>query len=192
MRSTYWFSRPPPSTTLPSLRRAQMIRRLCDPIETAHVLAEGGGNLDRPVGLLVVLEDRCHGSGKCQPGAVQGVHELGLAGLVAVSDICPARLELSEVRAGGDLQVTVLAWDVRLEVEFFPLGEAHVPGAHQQHPVWNFEPPEDVFCIGYQRFQGGHRLFRLHELDHLDLVELMETNVATGIFAGRARLAAEV
>src|SRR5712692_3893352 len=65
---------------------------------------QGLGNNDAAVGLLVVLHDRHPGAADGEAAAVERVDEVGLAaGVRAIADIHPPRLEGFEVAARGDL-----------------------------------------------------------------------------------------
>src|SRR5205807_10040240 len=78
----------PRSTTPASLRGPNEPRILSgarDPLLPVHVLAQGARHGDRPVRVLVVLENRYQGAPDGEARAVQRVHQLGLALLVAES-----------------------------------------------------------------------------------------------------------
>jgi hypothetical protein len=74
-------------------------------VKAAHIGAQRLGHLDRAVGLLVVLHHRDQRAADGHAGAVEGVHELGLAGFrIAPARLHAAGLEIAAVGA-GDLAV---------------------------------------------------------------------------------------
>lgn len=58
----------------------------------AHVGLQGFGNGDAPGLVLVVLQQRDQGSADREARAVEGVHQLGLAGFRAEAGLQTARL----------------------------------------------------------------------------------------------------
>ena len=71
------------------------------------------------------------------------------------------------------------------------LGEAHLAGAHQQHPVGQPEAlEEDLGAFGHP-LERGVRVLGPLEQDHLDLVELVDAEDAARVLAGGAGLAPE-
>ncbi len=73
-----------------------------DALHAAHVGAQGFGDENGAIGLLVVFHNGDHGAANGEAGAVQGVDELGRsAGLAAEADIGAAGLEIGAVGAGG-------------------------------------------------------------------------------------------
>jgi len=66
------------SSELQSIRRSGYLDRCSLPNNLCpHVFAEGFGDDDRAVGLLVVFQDGDEDAGEGEAGAVQGVDELG-------------------------------------------------------------------------------------------------------------------
>src|SRR5436190_7461904 len=89
----------PRSTTPASLRGPNEPRILSgarDPLLPAHVLAQGARHANSPVGVLAVLEDRDQGAPDREARAVQGMHRLGLALLVAEPRLHAAQGKRSE------------------------------------------------------------------------------------------------
>src|ERR1019366_8651016 len=104
---------------------------LCDPLQPAHVRPESLWNFDRPIGLLVVLDNRQPRAPHSQAPAVDGVNKLDFTLRAArpVADIGPPRLKAFEVRAGGNLPVELLSRQPDLQVKRFGRGEARVARA---------------------------------------------------------------
>ena len=81
-----------------------------DVFDAAHIGNEHIRNLDRAVGLLIILNDRSHGATNRKTGTVQRMHEtvafevLG----VLVLDVRATRLEVFAVLAGRDLLVGIV------------------------------------------------------------------------------------
>src|SRR5438552_9158308 len=87
-------------TTPASLRGPNEPRILSgarDPLLPVHVLAQGARHANSPVGVLAVLEDRDQGAPDGEARAVQGMHRLEPALLVADSRLHAARLARLEV-----------------------------------------------------------------------------------------------
>ena len=104
------FSRPPPSTTRPSLRKA-----LADLFQPPHVRPQRLRDHHRAVGLLEVFQDGHHGPPHCQAGTVQGMDEFGFCLVILPeADGCPAGLKILKIAAGGYLPVGILCRAARL------------------------------------------------------------------------------
>src|SRR6185369_12800443 len=91
------------------LWQTELAQLLLDDSLSSHVRAQGFGNRDADVLLLVILDDGHPGAANCEPAAIQGVDELGLPFGALEPDAGSARLEGFEIRAGRNLLVTVLA-----------------------------------------------------------------------------------
>src|SRR3990170_4218645 len=103
-------------------------------LPTPHVGAEGLGDGDAAIGVLVVLQHGGEGAADGQAAAVEGVDELSPgAGDGAIADAGAAGLEVGAVGAGGDFDPVVLAGAPGLQVVFLGGGEAEVAGAHERH-----------------------------------------------------------
>src|SRR2546429_2601437 len=122
-------------------------RRSPNDVESAHVGPQRRGYSDGAVLLLIILDDRDNRAREGQAGSIEGVDELRLATLLPEADVGPARLELAEVRTGGDLEVAVVTGDIGLEVVLLPLSKPHVAGAHQQHALGDFEQVQHRLAV---------------------------------------------
>ena len=138
------------------------------------------------------LDQRGQRSRQCQAGAIQRVEQLRLgAGLGPVADRHAARLVVAEVADAAHLEPALDAGCPDLEVVLAGLDEAHLAGAHQQHPVRQAQAlEEDLGALGEPlelllRLAGGD------EADHLDLVELVDPENPARVAARGAGLAAE-
>ena len=81
-----------------------------DVFDAAHIGNEHIGNLDRAVGLLIILNNRSHGTANRKTRTVQRMHEtvaLEVLG-VLVLDVRATRLEVFAVRARRDLLVGIV------------------------------------------------------------------------------------
>src|SRR4029453_3333022 len=81
-----------------------------------HVGLQRGGNADAAVRALIVLHDRDQRSADGHAGAVQGVHQLGLALRVADPRLHAASLKRLAIRARGNLPVFSLSRQPPLEI----------------------------------------------------------------------------
>src|SRR6187401_1324981 len=101
-----WFSRPPPSTTRPSLRVCSLSFYRFNHFAAAHERAQGVRNDDRAVLLLIVLENRNERAADRQTRSIQRVDVLCLACAVRPElDVRATRLESLAVRTGRNLPV---------------------------------------------------------------------------------------
>ena len=120
------------------------------------------------------------------------MHQFGLAGFrVAVTCLHTACLEVAAVGTGRNFAVLVLARHPDFQVVGLGRAEAHVAGAQRQHPIRQLQQLQHLLGVRRQAFQRLEGLARFDDLHHFDLVELMLTDHATRIAAGRARLATE-
>ena len=87
----------------------------------AHVGAEDLGDYHRAVGLEVVLQEGDEHPGRSHAGVVEGMAELGFAGLVLIADTEPPGLGIAQVGAGADLEVFLLPGGPGLDVAGFYL-----------------------------------------------------------------------
>src|SRR5207253_11457382 len=83
-------------------------------------------------------------------------------------------------------------WRPGLEVIRLGLAKSHVAGAEQDHAVRNLEALEHIFGILHQQLELITRSLRFHELDELDLVELMQSDIAAGVLPGGPSLAPKI
>ena len=161
-------------------------------LAAAHERAQRRRDHHRAVLLLVVLEDRDQGAAHRQAGAVQRVHELGLAGaLRPVLDVGAAGLERLAVRARRDLAVGLLARQPDLDVVGLGGLEAHVAGGQAHRAIRQLEPLEHFLGVRGQRLELVVALLGRRELHQLHLVELVLADQAADVGAVRAGLAAE-
>src|ERR1700730_2958159 len=147
--------------------QSRAARRSPNDVESAHVEAQRGGYPDGAVLLLIILDDRDHGAGQREAGAIERVHELWLSALFPIPGIYAACLEVAEVRTGRHLKVAVVTRHVGLEVVLLPLGKPHVAGAHQEHPIGDFEQLQHRLGVFDQRLELVHRCRRLDEFHQL-------------------------
>ena len=151
----------------------------------------GDDHGDRPVALLVGLQQRGDRAWQRQGAAVEGVDEARpLPGGGAEADVGSPRLEVGEDAARRHFEVALQTRRPGLEVVLLPLGEAHVGGAHQDHPVVETELLQNRLRVAHQALELVERALGSDELDQLDLVELVETEIAAGVLPGGACLAA--
>src|SRR5262245_18614705 len=107
-----------------------------DSFKAVHVGTQRGGNGDRSILLLIVLEDGDQGAPDREARAVQGVHEArALLARLAAARLNAPRLELAAIRATGDLAIGVLARQPDLDVVGLLRREAHVAGAQRDHAI---------------------------------------------------------
>ena len=120
------------------------------------------------------------------------MQEVDPAVLASVADAGPPGLEVVVAGAGGDFEEALLPRRPDLEVVGLGLAESHVAGAEEDDPVGQLEALEHVLGVLDQQLQLLARALGLDELDQLHLVELVHPDVAAGVLAGRAGLAAEI
>src|SRR6185295_15941215 len=163
-----------------------------DPCEASEVGAEGVGQEDGAVGLLVVLEDGDERPADGEARAVERVEEARLAAVRgAVAEVGAPGLEVGAVRAGGDLAVGVLAGEPDFEIVGLGCGEAHVAGREADAAVGEVELFEDALGVARQLFERGEAGLGGRQVDQLDLVELVLADEPADVLAVRAGLAAE-
>src|SRR3954449_1911723 len=97
-------------------------------VETAEVGPKRLGHADRPVLLLVGLQQRDDRPVGRAQGAVEGGDGLDLAALEASAGVEATGLEVGAVGGRGELAVAALAGDPRLAVELPLCREAEVAG----------------------------------------------------------------
>src|SRR5438445_8660100 len=163
-----------------------------DDVETAHVRTQRLWHPDGAVLLLVILEDRHHRARQGESGAIQRVHEVNLAILPPIPDVGAAGLEVVVGGAGRHFEEAILPRRPGLEIVGLRLAEAHVAGAEQDDAIRKLQTLEHILGIPDQLLELLTRSLRLDEFHQLDLVELMQPDVAAGVLAGRTRLASKV
>src|SRR5687768_13434961 len=108
-----------------------------------------------------------------------------------MADRHPPGLIVAEVADAADLEPALGAGSPDLEVVLARLDEAHLARAHEQDAVGEAEAlEEDLRPLG-QPFELRLRLAGRDEADHLDLVELVDTEDAARVPPGGTRLAPE-
>ena len=88
------------------LRQTSSLLR-ADVLLASHVGLKHAGNPDPAIGLLVQLEDRIPDPGAGEGCIVQGVTEMYLAVLIAVTQIETARLEIMKARGAVGLTIAL-------------------------------------------------------------------------------------
>src|ERR687885_1785166 len=142
-------------------------------------------------GALVVLQHGDHDARQGEPRAVQRVHVLRLrAGLGPEANLGAAGLEVLEVAARRDFQPLLAAGRPDFDVQLVGGLEREVTGTHLHDAVAQAKFLADCLGVGQQAPELVRRVFRAHELDHLDLVELVPALDAAYIASGRHLLPA--
>ena len=77
--------------------------------QAAHVRLQHFGNGHAAVGLQMVLQEGDQHTRRCHAGVVQGVCQIGLAVLALDADVQAACLCVTQIGAGADLEVLLLA-----------------------------------------------------------------------------------
>ena len=90
---------------------------LFDDFTSAHIWSEHFRDHHAAVLLLEVFEDGCYRAAYCEAGSVQSVNEFRFCILVSLeADVGASCLEILEVRAAGDLNVSAVARHPDLDV----------------------------------------------------------------------------
>src|SRR5688572_28523350 len=106
------------------------------PLPPIEVRAQGRGDPHAAISLLAVLEQRHERAPDREPGAVEGVHQLGAPlPLGAEAGAHPPRLEVAAVRAAGDLAVAALPRQPDLDVVGLARLEAGIAAAQHDHAM---------------------------------------------------------
>src|SRR6185295_11008812 len=115
-------------------------------------------------------------------GAVQRVHELRLARVrIPPSRLHATSLKALAVAAGRDLPVAGLAWQPYLEIVGFGAREADVARTERHPAIRQLEAFEHRFGVTGQLLERCIGIRRAHDLDELDLVELVLANHSTRV-----------
>ena len=138
----------------------------------------------------MVLQDGDEPAGGRQ-GAVQGCSDLRLAVGVPVTGLQAAGLEGRAVRGGRQLTVGVLRRDPGLGVELAGSRGAQVPAGGVDHAVRDVDRREHVLLQLQQFLVDLGGLLRAAVNEHLELVELVHADNATGVLAIGTGLATE-
>ena len=131
-----------------------------DALQAVQVGAQGGGDDDGAVGLLVVFDDRHPGAAHGQAAAVQGVQQFRLAGLAAPeAQVGAARLKGLKVRAGGDLLILARGGQPDLQVVGLGGAEPQVARAKRDDAVGQFQPLENFLRVVRQASRVRRKSF---------------------------------
>lgn len=153
--------------------------------------AEGFGEEDGAVGLLMGFDQGDEESGEGGAGAVEGVGEAVFAVGVFVAEVHAAGLVVAEGGTAGDFEVGFLAGGPDFDVVGFGGAEADVAGAEFDDAVVEAEELEDFFGVAGEGFEGVHGGLGGGDVDELDFVELVHANEAAGAEAGAAGFTTE-
>ena len=118
------------------------------------------------------------------------VFRFGLA-VPTEADIGSSGLEVFRVGAGRDFPVFALGREPNFNIVGLGSGEAQIAGAQANHMVRQFQGLEDPLSIIGEFFQLVIAAFRSGIFHHFYLVELVLTNQAPGIPAGRTGFSPE-
>src|SRR5207342_3759784 len=129
---------PPPSG--PDASRGDRLEQ----VEPAEVGAQGLGDPDRAVLLLVGLQQRDDRPVGRAQGAVEGRDRADLAVLEATPRVEPTGLEVGAVGGRGELAEAALRGDPGLAVELPLCRESEVAGGHVDHAVAELELVEEL------------------------------------------------
>ena len=130
-----------------------------------HVATKRFGNGDRTVCVLVILKNSGNRAAYCYARAIQGVHQTRLVlGRFAETDVGATCLVVLEVRARGDLYVTVVRGHPNLDVVRHGAGEAKVAGGKTDHAVRQAKTLQHALGVVGQLFKLGVRGFGGGEL----------------------------
>src|SRR5436190_6763329 len=155
-------------------------------VRTEHV-----GDCEATVVRLVVLEEEHERERDGTGGAVQRVHESGLA-VAAETGAEPARRVVEVVRARRELAIPALGGKPGLDVVLLRGGRAEVAGGDVHDAVRQFERGEDLLLDREDTFVLVPRFVGVRVAEHLDLVELVHAEQAAGVLAVGAGFAPEV
>ena len=156
----------------------------------AGVLAEHFGH-DDALGRLIVLEQRGHDARQGQGRAVEGMTEMCLLVLAAVTALEAVGLIGLEIGYRRNLEPALLCGRPYLEVEGDGRCERHVAAAQAQDVPGQPELVEQALNMVLHLLKSGIRIFGLLDTYDLDLVELVQTVEAAYVLAVRSGLAAE-
>ncbi len=162
---------------------------LVDDVETG-VFAQAFGHHDA-FGSLVVFQKGGHYSGQSERRAVEGVTEMSLLVIAAVTAFEAVCLICLEVGNRRHLEPAALGGGVDFEVEGDGRSEAHVASAETEYMPGQTEFLEQTLYVGFHLFKSGIAVLGLLYAYDLYLVELMQTVEATHVLAIAACLAAE-
>src|SRR6202171_1205553 len=158
----------------------------------SHVWTQDFRNQDRAIRLLIILHDSDPRAADGEPGTVQGVNEVTLAGALGLeANAGAAGWKCFAVRTGRDLAEFVARRQPNFDVVGFCRGEPHVAGAEQHGAIVQAEFLENCFRVAHEGFVLFVAFFRMRELEELDLLELMLAEDAARVFSRGAGLGSE-
>ncbi|MPM68408.1 hypothetical protein SDC9_115340 [bioreactor metagenome] len=173
----------PPGLTHPPVSALLRQQRLA-----AEVGPQGHRHPDRPVGLLVVLQQHHDDPGHRTQRPVER-RQRGGAVLEPAADVEPAGLEVGAVRGRGHLAVGLLRRQPGLAVELPGGGQAEVAGGDVDHPERDLQRLEELLLEAQQPVVLLLGVGRVAVDEHLDLVEPVHPEDAAGVLAVRPCLA---
>src|SRR5439155_13370414 len=153
------------------------------------VLLECRGNLHRPILALEVLQHCEQPAVGCR-SAVERVHGLRPA-VRAEANLQPARLEVSRIRAGGDLAVALLAREPRLDVVLPRRRRAEVARGDVDDAIRQADRLDELLLDCEEPLVLAPGLLGPAVDEHLDLVELVDAKHPTRVLPRRTGLAAK-
>ncbi len=141
---------------------------------------------------MVVFQNRDHRPAGGDRGAVEGVDELDLAGLVAPeANVEATRLIVSGVGCGSDLAVLAAAREPRLQIILPIGGRAQISRGGVDDSEGETQALEDLHLDVAQALMPGIGILRAAEDEHLHLAELVDAIEAAALATVGAGLGAE-
>src|ERR1035438_6347023 len=158
----------------------------------AYIRTQNFRNQNAAIRLLIVLDNRNPGASDGKSAAVQGVHQLALAGAFrAIADVGATRLESLEVGARRNFAEQSLPRQPHFDVVSFGRRKSHVSGAQDHGAIVQAELLQDLLGVASELVVLFVRLLGLGELHQLDLLELVLADDAAHVLAIRTGFAAE-
>ena len=120
------------------------------------------------------------------------MYELRLIALSATEpNVCSARLISFEVRTARNFQVSSDAWRPEFDVVALCTLGTYIARAELNDSIVEAKGLKDALGISNKAFKLIVTVFWLRELDHLDLIELVNAKHAPGVFSSRTRFSPE-
>src|SRR6266545_2861690 len=148
-------------------------------------------NQHAAVRLLMRLDQSDEQSRQRRSAAIEDVRKTVLSARGLVAQAHPAGLEVLAIGATAHLQIAPLPWRPDFDVVRHGAGETHVARAELDDFVVQPKSLQHFLRVADHRVEFGVTLFRFHDLDQLDLVELVHANHPARADARRARLRAK-
>src|SRR6185436_17491863 len=140
----------------------------------------------------MMLQNRRNDTGKREPGAVQRVDEARLAAVRRlVSNVGASSLKVSEVAARRHLEPLADARRKGFQVVSMRAREPGVAGGQSNNPIWQLQQLKNLFGVRSEELELVTGSFRRDEPHQLDLVEFVDAQQTSGVFAGGAGFASE-